>query len=179
MLMALVALLLVPIRAIAAAPPTGTLELARSHPAASLDDLDLEADLDGGACGDEEEQPEEFVHCGSELSVFDRPGLLGVLRESLERMTPGQCLELLDDLYERETCRVGGRECGDLLPQGLPPVAPKSLSNSSSSASAWLERLALIPAESKVVGPRASDDRMPRARAIAPPERPPRSLAHG
>lgn len=175
--MMLVALLLVPIRAGAAAP--GPHPLPLSHPGTALDDLDLEADLDGGACGDEEEQPEEFVHCGAEFSVFERPGLLGILRESIERMTPGQCLELLDDLYERETCRIGGRECGDLLPLGVPPIAPKSVSSSSSAARAWLESATLPPAGSRVVGPRASDDRMPRARAIAPPERPPRSLAHG
>lgn len=146
-------------------------------PHASLDDFDS---FDGGACGDEEEQePQELIHCGAEISVFDRPTLLGVLRESIQRMTPGQCLELLDDLYDREMCRVGGRECGDLLPLGLPPIAPKSISSSSSSAQSWLERIAVVQAGSQIVGPRASNDRTPRARAIAPPDRPPRSLRLG
>lgn len=135
--------------------------------------------MDGGACGDEEEQPEELVHCGADISVFDRPGLLGVLRQSIERMTPGQCRKLLDDLYDREICRVGGRECGDLLPAGLPPIAPKSMSSSSSGAQSWLERIAVVPAGSQVAGLRASNDRMPRPRAIAPPDRPPRSLTAG
>lgn len=151
-----------------------------TFPERSLDSFDhRDTNLDGGACGDEEEQPEELIHCGADISVFDRPGLLGVLRESIERMTPGQCRKLLDDLYDRETCRVGGRECGDLLPQGLAPLAPKSFSSSSSGAQAWLDRIAVVQAGSRIVGSRASDDRMPRPRALAPLDRPPRSLGQG
>lgn len=131
-------------------------------------------DDEGGACGDEEEQDEELVHCGAELSLFERPGLLGVLRESLERMQPGQCLELLDALYERESCQVGGRECGNLLPVGLPPLPAKSLTRGASGGQAWLDRLAVDDADGDLALARASDDRAPRGRAIAPPDRPPR-----
>jgi hypothetical protein len=177
LLIMLVTLMFAPVRADASAPSPRE-ELPGSTPPASLDELDFESALDGGECGDEEEQPEELVHCGAEISVFEQPGLLAILRDSIEKMQPDQCLELLDDLYEREMCTAGGRECGDVLPMGLPPV-PESISASSTSASAWFERIAVTPAVSRVAGPRASDDPMPRARAIAPPERPPRSLTHG
>ncbi|MFV8749200.1 hypothetical protein ACNOYE_01480 [Nannocystaceae bacterium ST9] len=173
LLILLVAIVLAPGWARAEGSPIPTLPERPAAPA------EPEGDLEGGACGDEEEQTEELVHCGAEISVFDRPGLLGVLRESIERMTPGQCLELLDALYERETCQVGGRECGDLQQRGLPPAAPKSLSNGSGSAQSQLDRMYVSPAGSRVVGPRAASDRTPRARAIAPPDRPPRSLARG
>ncbi len=158
-----------------ASPESARVRAASPELGARYEPLDH---LEGGACGDEEEEPEELIRCGSEISFFELPGLLGVLRESIERMTPGQCRKLLDDLYEREACQFGGRECGDLLPLGLPPIAPKSMSSSSSSAHAWLERLAVMPATT-LVGPRAANDRMPHVRSIAPLERPPRSNALG
>lgn len=130
-------------------------------------------ELEGGACGDEHEQVEELVDCGAELSFFERPALLDVLGAALERMQADKCLTLLDILFEREACRRGGRECGDVLPLALPPPSIKSLS-SGSSGQVSPARAALADDAGAHARLRASDRHPPRPRSIAPPDRPPR-----
>lgn len=174
-LLMLVLAVLMPTRTRAA----GSNEASKSE-ASTLRSADLVApasssdELDGGACGDELEQREELVHCGAELSFFERPALLDALGGALERMQADKCLTLLDILYEREACRAGGRECGDVLPLALPPLSIKSLSSGAGSGQTSPTRDSLGQDASERARLRASDRRPPRPRSIAPLDRPPR-----
>lgn len=171
----LVAAVLMPTRTRAAAPSEVSHQPTLPASGLSIDAGPSSSDeLDGGACGDEHEQAEELVDCGSELSFFERPALLDVLGGALERMQADKCLTLLDILYEREACHNGGRECGDVLPLALPPLSIKSMSSGASSGQVSPARDSLAADEAARVRIRASDIQPPRPRSIAPPDRPPR-----
>lgn len=170
-LLVLLAVVLMPAPTRAASPSEATpavFERGTTATAATHDDLE------GGACGDEHEQVEELVDCGAQLSFFERPALLDVLGGALERMQADKCLTLLDILFEREACRRGGRECGDVLPLALPPPAIKSMSSGGSSGQVSPDRAALADDAGAHARLRASDRHPPRPRSIAPPDRPPR-----
>lgn len=172
-LLVLLAAVLMPAGTRAAIPSEaslgGTLPITRGPASIAAHD-----DLEGGACGDEHEQVEELVDCGAELSFFERPALLDVLGGALERMQADKCLTLLDILFEREACRNGGRECGDVLPLALPPLPIKSLSSGGSSGQVSPDRAALADDAGARARLLASDRHPPRPRSIAPPDRPPR-----
>ncbi len=156
----------------------------RSALSSSVDEPRFEADeLEGGACGDDEEvsdkraERDEWVDCGADLPPFEQHGLLALVRASLERISPDQCKVLLDELYARQICRVQDRDCGKLVRFAPLPTNPLVVSGSASGR-VVIERLVIAAASSLELA-RAGNDRPPFDRALAPPDRPPRTLVHG
>lgn len=136
---------------------------------------DLFDDIDGGACSDEE--LEELIDCGSDLEArIGEPLAIALLRTTQVRTTREQCKDLLADIWDRQSCSAEGRECGTMIPGGMPSPPPK-LASSSSSAHAGLAALDLDGVELRRLGP-PIDERMPKLRDLSPPVPPPKLGAH-
>jgi hypothetical protein len=143
---------------------------------AGANEFERGSDYEGGACGEDEEF-EELIDCGADLEAhLDEPFAIAVLRSTEVRTTKQQCEELLADIWERQSCSADNRECGKLIPAGMPGPGPK-LAGSSISAHTMLASLGLADAQARRLGP-PTDERMPKLRDLSPPVPPPRLDLH-
>ncbi|MCA9698782.1 MAG: hypothetical protein KC431_14755 [Myxococcales bacterium] len=128
---------------------------------------------EGGSCG--ETVARESVECAPRgRGGVDEPALVTLLRAAGLRASEEQCSDFLADIWDQQICRAQARDCGDYLPGGFPPPAPK-LSTSSSSAHDQLQRLGLAGAGSVGLEP-PGDEHLPKPFDLSPPEPPPRLL---
>jgi hypothetical protein len=150
------------------------------EPTASADPRNSASDaavapIDGGACG-EDEDFEELIDCGSDLDArFDEPFAIAVLRKTEVRTTREQCEDLLADIWDRQTCSAEGRECGTMIPGGMPAPGPE-LATSSSSGATGFASVDLGSGKARRLGP-PGDERMPKLRDLLPPVPPPKLAA--
>lgn len=129
--------------------------------------------LDEACDAPEQSSVSELVDCGAEWSQsLDEPALVSLLRRVLLEGTPEQCTELLTELWERESCQVGGTECGKLIAGGLPGPAPK-LANASTGDTFLAQLSAPIPGARRL--PLPADASFRALLTPTPPSPPPRS----
>lgn len=141
-----------------------------------VDDDGVWDSADGGACGDDEDH-EELIDCGAELdALLDEAFGVSRSRSITLRTTREQCEELLADIWARQICSAGARDCGKVLPAAPPGPGPK-LASSSSSARSTVLVLGFDSPPVRRLGPPV-DERLPKLRDLAPPVPPPKLPAH-
>jgi hypothetical protein len=146
----------------------GAVHTAQPHPRSH-------GGFEADACGEDEEF-EELIDCGADLvAELDEPYAITVLRKTEVRTTREQCEELLADIWARQTCTAGGRECGKLLPGAMPSPGPK-LATGSSSGQTFASFADLDDADVRRLG-FAAESRMPKSRDLLPPVPPPKLAA--